>query len=111
MLQLVKATYAHKRDPMLEVVEFKTTPKLSTHAIGFTFGTFDFIEGRTTDSEMTVRVYTPPGKKKDAEFALLLTCQALPFFGAYFGVPLPSQKVDLVAVPDHISCTFFYLNF
>lgn len=103
MVKPIKATYPHRRDKMLEVVEFKTTPKLCTHALGFAFGYYDFIEATTEDEDMIVRVYTPPGKKNDGQFALSLACKAITFFQEYFGCQLDSQKLDLVAVPDYIN--------
>lgn len=66
------------------------------------FGYYDFVERKCLDDETLVRIYTPPGKSGDAEFALSLSCKALQFFQEYFGISLNSQKLDLVAVPDYI---------
>ena len=41
-----------------------------------------------------------PGQGHLTPFALTVGAHALRFFGEYFGIPYPSDKLDLVAIPD-----------
>jgi tricorn protease interacting factor F2/3 len=78
-------------------VTFETTPKMSTYLVFFGVGEFetlqDPIDGR-------VRVLTLPGSQPHAGFGLEFGRKALQFSEAYYGIPYPLSKMDLIAVPD-----------
>ena len=78
-------------------VIFETTPKMSTYLVFFGVGEFetlqDPIDGR-------VRVLTLPGSQPHAGFGLEFGRKALQFSEAYYGIPYPLSKMDLIAVPD-----------
>jgi tricorn protease interacting factor F2/3 len=78
-------------------VIFETTPNMSTYLVFFGAGEFetlqDPIDGR-------VRVLTLPPSQKHARFGLEFGRKALAFSEAYYGIPYPLSKMDLIAVPD-----------
>src|SRR3990167_7663892 len=77
-----------------KVVEFEPTPKMSTYLLAFIVGEFEYLEkGR-------VRVFTTPGKKEQAGFALDVAGKVLDFYEDYFGIDYPLPVLDLIAIPD-----------
>jgi tricorn protease interacting factor F2/3 len=78
-------------------VIFETTPKMSTYLLFIGIGEF---ESRTDVSDHRVRVLTLPGSQKYAGFGLEFGRKALQFSEAYYGIPYPLSKMDLIAVPD-----------
>ena len=81
------------------VVKFAPTPKMSTYLLAFIVGDFEFIEGKTKRG-VAVRVFTTPGKKHQAKFALETTIRCLEFYEDFFNIPYPLPVMDLIAVPD-----------
>ena len=61
-------------DPNLKVVTFGTSPIMSTYLVAFVVGEFDFVESKSADG-VDVRVFTPPGKKEQGDFALEVNIQ------------------------------------
>jgi tricorn protease interacting factor F2/3 len=78
-------------------VIFETTPRMSTYLVFLGVGEFerlqDPVDGR-------VRVLTLPGSQKYAGFGLEFGRKALQFSEAYYDIPYPLSKMDLIAVPD-----------
>lgn len=85
-----------------QVVEFSPTPKMSTYLLAFIVGDLEYIEKKTKEGVL-VRVFTTPGKKHQAEFALECAVKTLSFFTEYFNIPYPMPVLDMVAVPDFAS--------
>lgn len=85
-----------------KAVTFKTTPKMSTYLLAFVSGELESIE-RKTKSGILLRVFTTPGKKKQAKFALEFGARALEFYQNYFGIKYPLPGLDLLAIPDFMS--------
>lgn len=85
-----------------KVVEFAPTPKMSTYLLAFISGEFESAEGKNKDGVL-VRVFTTPGKKKQAEFALEVAKKSLEFYGKYFGIKYPLPILDMIAIPDFAS--------
>ncbi|MDO8573580.1 MAG: M1 family metallopeptidase [Candidatus Daviesbacteria bacterium] len=77
-----------------KIVEFAPTPKMSTYLLAFIVGEFEYIERKR------VRVFTTPGKKKQAEFALDVAIKCLEFYEKYFDIPYPLPVLDMIAIPD-----------
>ena len=99
-MQPLKEEHPYEKDETLRICKFATTPKMSTYLFAFVIGEFDMIEGKDANGVL-VRVFTPPGKKAQGEFALDLAKKTLPFYSEYFGgIPYPLSKCDLVATPD-----------
>lgn len=86
----------------LKLVEFEPTPKMSTYLLAIIVGDLEFIEARTKRGVL-VRVFTTPGKKQHAKFALTCAIRALDFYEKYFDIHYPLPVLDMVAVPDFAS--------
>jgi puromycin-sensitive aminopeptidase len=109
-----------------KVIEFASTPRMSTYLLAFIIGEFEYVEGWTnsklaksetnlsgprvgspdhekslSDSARTqVRVFTTAGKKHQAKFALDVAIRSLEFYNKYFDIPYPLPVLDLIAIPD-----------
>ncbi len=82
-----------------KLVKFASTPKMSTYLLAFIVGEFEYIEKKTKDGVL-VRVFTTPGKKNQAEFALATSIKCLEFYNSYFAFDYPLPVLDLIAIPD-----------
>ncbi len=80
-------------------VVFAPTPKMSTYLLAFIAGDFEHIQKKTKEGVL-VRVFTTPGKIRQAEFALLCAVKTLSFFTEYFKIPYPLPVLDIIAAPD-----------
>ncbi|HEY4493971.1 MAG TPA: M1 family metallopeptidase [Candidatus Paceibacterota bacterium] len=85
-----------------EVIKFSPTPKMSTYLLAFIVGDFEYIEKKSKRG-VVVRVYTTPGKKHQAGFALDVTVRTLEFYEKYFDIPYPLNTLDMIAIPDFSS--------
>lgn len=84
-----------------KTISFAPTPKMSTYLLAFIIGDFEYLEGQTAGPKPTlVRVYTTPGKKHQAKFALETAIKSLDFYNNYFNIPYPLDTLDLIAIPD-----------
>lgn len=103
-----------------KIVEFASTPRMSTYLLAFIIGEFEYIEGTAKPTlkispfggrprgpeilsagEVTqVRVFTTKGKKHQAKFALDVAIKSLEFYNKYFDIPYPLPVLDLIAIPD-----------
>lgn len=88
-----------EHEPGFETVRFAPTPKMSTYLLAFIVGDLEFVEGKTKEGTL-VRVFTTPGKKEQARFALGVAKRCLSFYNNYFGIPYPLPVLDLIAIPD-----------
>lgn len=95
-------TAVREHESGYKIVEFAPTPKMSTYLLAFIVGRFDYIEAKTKEG-VTVRVFTTPGKKHQAKFALDIATKTLSFYTKYFGVPYSMPILDLIALPDFAS--------
>jgi len=86
----------------LEIVRFSPTPKMSTYLLAFIVGDFECVESKTNKGVL-VRVFTTPGKKHQASFALDCAVKTLEFYEDYFAIPYPLPVLDLIAIPDFAS--------
>jgi aminopeptidase N len=76
---------------------FATTPSMPSYLVAVAVGRFDVLEGESAG--VPLRIFTPPGKREQARFALGATQQVLPYFSSYFGTPYALPKLDQLAVP------------
>jgi len=86
----------------LKVMTFSPTPKMSTYLLAFIVGDFEYLESKTKNG-VRVRVYTTPGKKHQAKFALDCAIRTLEFYEKYFDIPFPLPALDMIAIPDFSS--------
>lgn len=85
-----------------EVVKFSPTPKMSTYLLAFIIGDFEYLESKSKNG-VQVRVFTTPGKKHQAEFALACAVKTLDFYEEYFAIKYPLPVLDMIAIPDFAS--------
>src|SRR5438093_6157369 len=82
-----------------KIVTFADTMKMSTYLVAFVVGELEATDavlvGRTP-----VRVWCVPGKRHLAAFGHEIGVASLRFFEDYYGLPYPSDKLDLLAIPD-----------
>lgn len=83
----------------LKTIQFSPTPHMSTYLLAFIVGKLEYIEKKTKEGVL-VRVFTTPGKKHQAEFALETAIKILSFYCEYFDIAYPLPVLDLIAVPD-----------
>jgi aminopeptidase 2 len=85
-----------------KLIQFDTTPIMSTYLVAFIVGPFEYIESHTkgTEKPIRTRVYTLPGLVSQGTHALGVATKTLEFFESVFGQPYPLPKMDLVAIPD-----------
>lgn len=85
-----------------EIVKFSSTPKMSTYLLAFIIGDFEFLESKTKRG-VHVRVFTIPGKKHQAKFALDCAVKTINFYEKYFDIKYPLPILDMIAIPDFSS--------
>ena len=80
-------------------VGFATTMPMSTYLVAFVVGPLEATEPIDCGG-VPLRVIPRPGRADQTGFALGVAARALEWFSDYYGLPYPSDKVDLVAIPD-----------
>ncbi|NP_001268818.1 puromycin-sensitive aminopeptidase-like isoform X1 [Bombyx mori] len=81
------------------IIQFDTTPIMSTYLVAVVVGEYDYVEKKSNDG-ILVRVYTPVGKSKQGLFALEVAARVLPYYKDYFDIAYPLPKIDLIAIAD-----------
>jgi aminopeptidase N/puromycin-sensitive aminopeptidase len=79
-------------------VKFTTTPKMSTYLLAFLVGDFKCTAG--AEDGVTIRVCSTPDKVGLTPYAVDVARYVLHYYNAYFGIPYPLKKLDLIALPD-----------
>jgi puromycin-sensitive aminopeptidase len=80
-------------------VQFADTMPMSTYLVAFVVGPLEVTEPIDVDG-VPLRIVCPPGKRHLAQYALEVGAFSLRYFSDYFAIPYPSDKLDLVAIPD-----------
>src|SRR3989344_4461118 len=91
-----------EHDAGYEIIKFSPTPKMSTYLLAFIIGDFEYLESKTKNN-VQVRVFTTPGKKHQAKFALDCAVKTLEFYDKYFDIPYPLPVLYMIAIPDFTS--------
>lgn len=91
-----------EHDGGYKTVNFAPSPKMSTYLLAFIVGEFEFLETKSKHG-VVVRVFTTPGKKHQAKFALDTAARCLDFYDDYFDIKYPLPILDLIALPDFAS--------
>ncbi|MCG3176563.1 MAG: Aminopeptidase N [Candidatus Omnitrophica bacterium] len=86
----------------LKAVSYRTTPVMPTYLVCFVVADLVYVAGRDKNG-VPIRIYTTPGKEKQARFALEVGKHALTYFADWFGIPYSLPKMDMVALPDFAS--------
>jgi puromycin-sensitive aminopeptidase len=82
-----------------KTVHFRRTPLLSTYLLALAVG--ELVASEPVHcGETEIRVWHVPGKEKLTRFGLEVARETLARLEAYFDLPYPYAKLDLVAVPD-----------
>jgi aminopeptidase N len=76
---------------------FATTPAMPGYLFALAVGRFDMLQGEAAG--VPLHIFTAPGKREQARYALAVTQQVLPYFNGYFGTPYALPKLDQLAVP------------
>jgi puromycin-sensitive aminopeptidase len=80
-------------------VRFADTMPMSTYLVAFVVGPLELTDPIDVDG-VPLRIAHVPGKDHFTTFALEVGAHALRFFSRWFGIPYPSDKLDLIALPD-----------
>lgn len=81
---------------------FADSMRMSTYLVAFIVGEFESTQAVMV-GDAPLRVWAVPGKGHLAGFALDIGKASLEYFSAYYGIPYPGDKLDLVAIPDFAS--------
>lgn len=99
-------TSVKEHEGAYKVIEFASTPRMSTYLLAFIIGEFEYVEGWTKQKSgsapapVQIRVFTTKGKKHQAKFALDVAIKSIEFYNEYFDIPYPLPVLDLIAIPD-----------
>lgn len=93
-------------DNGLKKIHFATTKPLPTYLVAFAVGPLDVVDAddlpptAVRDRPVPLRGVAVAGRGSELAFALENTRGLLEAMEAYFGMPYPYAKLDLIAVPD-----------
>jgi len=82
-----------------KLVTFRPTPPLSTYLVALAVGELEASKAVKL-GDTPIRIWHVPGKRALTGFALECAKETLQRLEAYFDLPYPYEKLDLVAVPD-----------
>jgi puromycin-sensitive aminopeptidase len=85
-----------------KIIRFKDTIAMSTYLVAFVVGDLE-ASPPVAIGTTPLRIWTTPGKSHLTEFGLEIAAASLRFFEDYYGIPYPSDKLDLLAIPDFAS--------
>ena len=80
-------------------VWFSETMKMSTYLVAFVVGPLEATEPVMVGN-LPLRVIHVPGKSHLTDFGLKVGAFCIDWFQNYYGIPYPSDKCDLLALPD-----------
>ncbi len=87
-------------------VTFAPTPKLPSYLVAFTIGPFDIVPGVDAPgpypTKVPIRILVPHGQAGMAAYAASSTPEILGRLEAWFGMPYPFPKLDVVAMPEAV---------
>ncbi len=83
-----------------KIVEFETTPRMSTYLLAFVIGHFNS-KTMTNKHGVEVTTYAALNQSESLlDFPNQIAADALDFYDDLFGLPYPLPKMDQVAIPD-----------
>ncbi|CAG9853689.1 unnamed protein product [Phyllotreta striolata] len=78
---------------------FQTTPPMSTYIVAFTISDMKSISANKLLGP-AIKIWAPEGDLPQAQYALDVTMELLPFMEEYFDTQYPLPKLDLIAIPN-----------
>jgi puromycin-sensitive aminopeptidase len=72
---------------------------MSTYLLAWAIGEFDFVSG-VTKNGVAIRVFAPPGRAQNCQFALDCGIKALDFYDEFFQVHYPLPKLDMISITE-----------
>jgi puromycin-sensitive aminopeptidase len=81
------------------VIRFADTMPMSSYLVAFVVGELAMTEPLDVDG-VPLRIVHVPGKAALTQFGMDVGAFCLRWFQTYYGIPYPSDKVDLVGLPD-----------
>ncbi|XP_072390578.1 aminopeptidase N-like isoform X1 [Diabrotica undecimpunctata] len=78
---------------------FQQTPSMSTYLVAFTISDMKSISANITAGP-PVKIWAPENDLSQAQYALDVTMELLPFMEDYFDMKFPLPKLDLLAIPN-----------
>ena len=87
-----------------KTVRFAETKPLPAYLVAFAVGPFELVDAGAGGKNRTpLRVAVPPGKSGEAAFIRQAAPKLLDLLEAYFEIPFPYEKLDIVSVPNLVS--------
>jgi len=83
----------------LVAISFAPTMVMSTYLVAFVVGPLEVSEPAFA-GETPIRIVHRPGQGHLTQFALDVGVAALNYFEDYYGIPYPTDKLDMIALPD-----------
>jgi cytosol alanyl aminopeptidase len=80
-------------------VHFARTKPLPSYLVAFGVGPYDVVEARQGVSKVPMHVFAPKGRGTEAAYAVRVSPEFLDLLEAYFGIPFPYEKLDLLSTP------------
>ncbi len=74
---------------------FAPSPRMSTYLVALLAGDLSSVGGEAAGVKMAA--WAPRGREDQGRYALQVEEQVLPYYNAYFGLPYPLPKLDLIA--------------
>ena len=87
-----------KLDDGRREVTFGPTPKMASYLVALAIGDFEELKDEHDGTQLSI--FTTPGKREQARYALESTKKILTYFHDYFGVKYPLPKLDQLAIPS-----------
>jgi len=91
-------TAEKKRDDGRREVSFAPTPKMASYLVALAIGDFEELKDEHEGTQLSI--FTTPGKREQARYALESTKKILTYFHDYFGMKYPLPKLDQLAIPS-----------
>ena len=92
-----------KEEPLadgMKLVTFAATKPIPSYLIAIGVGPFELVDaGKAGRNGTPIRIITPAGRGQEARFAKQVSGQIIERLEAYFGIPYPYQKLDVIDVP------------
>jgi len=80
-------------------MEFDKTPPIPSYLVAFGVGPFEIVDGGKTKHGTPIRIVALKGRAGDAAYAAQVTGKVLELAEAWFGIPYPYPKLDIVTIP------------